>query len=69
MHLKLSLAGPHAKRFPAHDELGTCESSLVPPKQPVMSSLVGFGDTTQLTITPCNISKTKTLGSLEGSDP
>ncbi len=25
------------KRFPAHDELGTCRTSLVSPEQPVLS--------------------------------
>ena len=28
------------KRFPAHDELGTCRTSLVLPKQSVLSILV-----------------------------
>ena len=46
------------KRFPAHDELGTCETSLVQTKQPLVSILVRFGDTTQLTITHCNIIET-----------
>ena len=30
------------KRFPAHDELGMCEASLVPPKQSVLSILVRY---------------------------
>ena len=28
--------------FPAHDELGMCEASLVPSKQPVLSILARF---------------------------
>ena len=41
--------------FPTHDELGTCEASLDPPKQSVLSILVGCCYATQLTVTHCNI--------------
>ena len=45
--------------FPAHDELGTCEASLVFPMQSVLSILVRFSYAMQLAITPCNIIETR----------
>ena len=39
----------------AHDELGTCQASLVFPKQSVLSILVRSSYAKQLTITYCNI--------------
>ena len=38
-------------RFPAHDELGTCRTSLVSPEQPVLCIPVRPTKTTILTIT------------------
>ncbi len=39
------------KRFPAHDELGRCWTSLVSPEQPVLSISIRSTNTTVLTIT------------------
>ena len=47
------------ERFPARDELSTCEAGLVPPKRSVQSILIRSRYALQLTITHCNIIETR----------
>ena len=46
-------------RFPAHDELGTCRTRLVSPKQSVLRITIGSTRPTVLTITQRNIIETR----------
>ena len=45
--------------LPAHDELGTCRTSLVFPKQSVLRISIGSADLTAMTITQSNIMETR----------